>query len=387
MIALRKASSRKPVHFDALLFAVCAGLLVIGYVMVTSSTLHLGSSGEQNFLHYPVLQMVHIGLGLFFGVLVALVPMRRWEEWGPWLLAMGFVLLILVLVPGIGVMIKGSRRWMSVFGVRLQVSEAFKFATVIYVAGYVTRHLQNLRSSVFGMTPPLILLGLAAILLNKEPDLGSAVVIVVIAMGMMFIAGARLVSFSALFAVVAVAGVLLAYSKDYRWKRVVSFRNPWADAEDTGFQLVQALISFGRGGWHGVGLGSGVQKLSYLPEAHTDFLFSVIGEELGLLGVILVIVLFGFLIWRSFQLAMKAEQADQMFSAYVAYGMSFWLGFQTFVNMGVNMGILPTKGLTLPLMSYGGSSMIIMCCAVGLLFRIHYEIIETKASSPKGRTK
>lgn len=377
----------KPIHVDNALFGVCVSLLIIGYAMVTSSTLHLGSSGDHGFLHYPGLQMVHIGLGLIFGGVVSCVPMHRWQEWGPWLLIVGFVLLVLVLVPGVGVMIKGSRRWLSVFGIRLQVSEAFKFATVVYVAGYITRKRINLRTSVFGMMPPLVLLALASVLLNKEPDLGSAVVIIVIAMGMMFIAGARLVSFTALFAVVAGVGVLLAYSMDYRWRRVVSFRNPWADAEDTGFQLVQALISFGRGGWTGVGLGSGVQKLSYLPEAHTDFLFSVIGEELGLFGVITVIVLFGLLIGRSFQLAMMAEQADQLFSAYVAYGLSIWLGFQTFVNMGVNMGILPTKGLTLPLMSYGGSSMIIMCCAVGLLFRIHHEIVEMNARSPKGRMK
>lgn len=374
-------------HCDYRMLAACLGLLSIGYVMVASSSLHLGVMHAKNFLHYPVLQLVHIGLGLTLASLVACVPMQRWEKLGPWLLIIGFVLLTAVLVPGLGIKVNSSIRWLSLFGFRIQVSEVFKFAAVIYMAGYITRHQQTLRASVFGLVLPLGLFGVASLLLLLEPDLGSAVVIVVIAMGMMFLAGARLLSFIALFSVVAVLGFLLAYLEPYRWRRVVSYWNPWADPEKTGYQLVQALISFGRGEWLGVGLGSGVQKLFYLPEAHTDFLFSVIAEELGLLGVVTVIGLFAFLIWRSFQLALAAEKAGQRFSAYLAYGLSVWLGFQSFVNMGVNMGILPTKGLTLPLMSYGGSSMIVMCCAVGLLFRVHHETAEINASTPKGKSK
>jgi len=220
-------------------------------------------------------------------------------------------------------------------------------------------------------------------LLLLEPDFGSAVVIIMIAMGIMFLAGARLSQFIVLLAVVGVLAMLLVYFSPYRLVRVTSFMDPWADPLKTGFQLVQALISFGRGEWLGVGLGSGIQKLFYLPEAHTDFLFSVIAEELGLLGVVTVIGLFSVLVWRTFAIALAAEQAGQRFSAFIAYGLGIWFGFQSFVNMGVNMGILPTKGLTLPLMSYGGGSMMIMCCAVALLFRVQSETAEINAGTPK----
>lgn len=304
-------------HVDYPMLSVCLGLLLIGYVMVASSSLHLGMMHAKNFLHYPVLQVVHIGLGLFLAGLAACVPMQYWEKMGPWLLIVSFVLLMAVLMPGLGVKVNYSTRWLSFFGLRIQVSEVFKFAAVIYMAGYITRHQQTLRASLFGLILPLSLFGVASLLLLLEPDLGSAVVIVVIAMGMMFLAGARLLSFIALFSVVAVLGFLLAYLEPYRWKRVVSYWNPWADPENSGFQLVQALISFGRGEWFGVGLGSGVQKLFYLPEAHTDFIFSVIAEELGLLGVVTVIGLFAFLIWRSFQIALAAEKTGQRFSAYL----------------------------------------------------------------------
>lgn len=374
-------------HFDTLLLFVCTALLFIGYVMVFSASLHLGVKHANNILHYPVKQMIHIVLGLALGFMVAAVPLRSWEKSGPALLIGGIALLILVLVPGLGVKVNGSTRWLSLGGLRIQVSEAVKFISVIYMAGYITRHRQELKDSAFGLIKPLILFGVASALLLLEPDLGSAVVIVVIAMGMMFLGGARLLSFLVLFSIVAVLAVLMAYLEPYRWERVVSYRNPWADPEKSGFQLVQALISFGRGEWSGVGIGSGVQKLFYLPEAHTDFLFSVIGEELGLVGVVTVIGLFAVLIWRTFKIAEDAEKIGQPYAAFVAYGLGLWFGFQSFVNMGVNMGILPTKGLTLPLMSYGGGSMMIMCCAVGLLFRVYNEIAEINASTPRGKSR
>ncbi len=382
-----KSGQNRRFHFDPLLLVVCSGLLLIGYVMVSSASLHLGVKHANDSLHYPVRQMVHIGLGLFLGLLVAAVPMRYWQEKGLWLFIAGIALLILVLVPGLGVKVNGSTRWLSLGGLRIQVSELVKFFAVIFMAGYITRHQKLLRDSAFGLIKPLCLFFAASLLLLLEPDLGSAVVIVIIAMGMMFLAGARLLSFFVLLSLVAVLGVLLAYLEPYRWERVISYRNPWADPEKSGFQLVQALISFGRGEWFGVGIGSGVQKLFYLPEAHTDFLFSVIAEELGLMGVITVISLFALLIWRTFAIARAAEQAGQQFAAFIAYGLSIWFGFQSFVNMGVNMGLLPTKGLTLPLMSYGGGSMMIMCCAVGLLFRVHNETAEINAGIPKGKAK
>ena len=374
-------------HFDPLLVIVSASLLAIGYIMMASSSLHLGIKETGNSFYYPIRQSLHIALGLILGICVALTPIRVWEKSGQWLFIFGILLLIVVLVPGLGVKVNGSTRWLSIFGMRVQVSEVVKFFSVIYMAGYVTRHQESIRKSIFALFKPIILFSGACILLLMEPDFGSAVVIMIIAMGIMFLAGARLSPFIILLSSGSVLAALLVYFEPYRMKRVTSFLNPWADAKDTGYQLVHALISFGRGEWVGVGLGSGIQKLFYLPEAHTDFLFSVIAEELGLLGVLTVIGLFALLVWRTFEIAAAAEKADERFSAFIAYGLGIWFGFQSFVNMGVNMGILPTKGLTLPLMSYGGGSMMIMCCAVALIFRIQSEVTEINASMPKERSR
>ncbi len=372
-------------YFDPLLVTVCVFLLVLGYVMVASSSLHLGTQMEDSFWHYPVRQLMHIGLGLFLGFGIATVPMSSWEKSGPMLFIIGLVLLVVVLIPGLGVKVNGSTRWLSLAGLRIQVSEVVKFFAVIYMAGYVTRHKESLQQSAYGLVKPLMLFSVASLLLLIEPDFGSSVVILIIAMGIMFLAGARLSQFVLLLSVLAVAAFVLVYFWPYRLARITSFINPWKDHLKSGYQLVQALISFGRGEWLGVGLGSGIQKLFYLPEAHTDFLFSVIAEELGFAGVVSVICLFTLFIWRTFQIAQAAEQANQRFSAFIAYGLGIWFGFQAFVNMGVNMGILPTKGLTLPLMSYGGGSMMVMCCAVALLFRVKSEIAEISASAPKAK--
>ncbi|MDP2904356.1 MAG: putative lipid II flippase FtsW [Methylovulum sp.] len=383
-----KASKLGRFHLDTLLLAVCVSLLLFGYVMVASSSIHLGSKMLDNIWNYPLKQLIHIGLGVVLGSYIATVPMCNWEKIGPLLFLVGLFLLIIVMVPGLGVKVNGSTRWLSLGGLRIQVSEVVKFFAVIYMAGYVTRHQQALRESAFGLLKPLFLFSIASVLLLLEPDFGSAVVILIIAMGTLFLAGARLSQFVMLFAGVGALAALVVIIEPYRMIRVTSFLNPWADPLNTGFQLVQALISFGRGEVLGVGLGSGIQKLSYLPEAHTDFLFSVVAEELGLLGVLTVVGLFSILILRAFQIGFRAEQADEPFSAYIAYGLGIWFGFQAFVNMGVNMGMLPTKGLTLPLMSYGGGSMMIMCCAVGLLFRVSSEIAEINANDiPAPRVK
>ena len=363
-------------HFDTVLVLTCLSLVLIGFVMVASASLHLGVKLTGDAFYFPTRQLMHMGFGLVLGVLIAATPMRVWEKSGLVLFIIGLLLLIVVLVPGLGIKVNGSTRWLSVGGLRIQVSEVIKFFSVIYMAGYVTRHQQSVQESAFGLFNPLILFSMACVLLLLEPDFGSSVVILMIAMGIMFLAGAKIGQFIVLLGSVAVLVMLLVYFSPYRLKRVTSFMDPWADPLDTGFQLTQALISFGRGEWWGVGLGSGVQKLFYLPEAHTDFIFSVIAEELGLLGVITVIGLFALLVWRIFAIGAAAEQAGQRFWAFVAYGLGIWFGFQSFVNMGVNMGLLPTKGLTLPLMSYGGGSMMIMCCAVALLFRVHSEIVE-----------
>jgi cell division protein FtsW len=291
-----------------------------------------------------------------------------------------------VLIPGIGKVVNGSSRWINLLGLRIQVSEVFKLIAVIYMASFIDRHIRIVRTSVQGMVRPFALLAVAALLLLKEPDFGATAVIMATAMGMLFLAGASLWQFGLLFGLVAGAAVVLIMTAEYRLRRVLSFVDPWDDPLNSDFQLTQALIAFGRGEWSGVGLGSSIQKMFYLPEAHTDFLFSVIGEELGLLGTTTVIFLFMVIVWRAFVIGQLAERAGTRFSAFLAYGIGIWFGLQAFINMGVNMGMLPTKGLTLPLMSYGGGSMMVMCSTLAILFRVRSEAIEAVASSPRVRT-
>ena len=370
-------------HFEPYLVVVVFSLLLIGYVMVGSASLH--KSGDA--FNYLRKQTLNIGIGLAAGYFVTRVPIRFWEKYCQGLFLFGLLLLIIVIVPGIGIKVNGSTRWLALGGFRFQVSEIVKYFSVIYMAGYVTRHQKTISDSAFSLIKPIGLFGIACFLLLLEPDFGSAVVILTIAMGIMYLAGARIIQFTTILGILSFLASVLVYIAPYRMKRVTSFLNPWADAKDTGYQLVHALISFGRGEWVGVGLGSGIEKLFYLPEGHTDFLFSVIAEELGLLGVLTIISLFAVFVWRTFLIAEAAEQIGEKFSAYIAYGLGIWFGFQASVNMGVNMGILPTKGLTLPLMSYGGGSMLIMCCAVALLLRVNSEVQEIKANKPKERSK
>ncbi len=373
-----------PFYPDKTVIALTAALLLIGYLMVTTASLHLGVKMAGNMFHYPVRQLIHIFLGLMIASVLCVLPMSVWQRYSAGLFIVGLVLLAFVLIPGVGVRVNGSVRWISLAGLRVQVSEIIKFVSVIYMAGYVLRHQQEILESGYGLLKPLVLFVIASFLLLLEPDLGSAVVIVVIAMGMMFLAGARIQQFLLIILLALIAVGLLIWLSPYRWARITAFLDPWADAKDTGFQLVQALIAFGQGGLFGVGLGNGIQKLFYLPEAHTDFLFSVLAEEWGLLGVSIVIALFTGLIWRAFAIASQAEQAGQRFNAYVAYGLGIWMGFQSFVNMGVNMGLLPTKGITLPLMSYGGGSMLVMCAAIALLLRVSSEVKEQQIHAQQG---
>lgn len=373
--------AKKGFHLDYFLLSICLALLTVGYLMVASSSLHLGEKLMNNSLHYPVRQLFHIVLGCVSAICVALIPLKIWEELGPWLFIAGLILLGIVLIPGAGAEVNGSVRWLLIAGIRIQVSEIIKLISVVYIAGYVIRHQDDIQQSFYSLIKPLSLFLVACVLLLREPDFGSAVIILAIAMGIMYLSGARLWQFFILIAVISVLAIILVYFYPYRLARVTGFINPWADPQNTGYQLVQALISFGRGEIFGVGLGSGIQKLFYLPEAHTDFLFSVLAEELGLIGVLLTISLFSLLVWRTFKIARKAELANEKFAAYVAYGLGIWFGFQSFVNMGVNMGLLPTKGLTLPLMSYGGSSMLVTCVAIALLFRVYSEVME-KTQNP-----
>ncbi len=356
---------------DMGLLAAAVMLLVVGLVMVASASVSIAERQMNDPLFYLWRQSAFVTLGLLAGFAVLNVRLVYWERLGPWFLLLGLSLLVTVLF--LGREINGSVRWLSLGPVNLQPSEMMKLFIVIYLAGYLVRRGDEVRKSIKGFLKPMALVGLIGVLLLLEPDFGAAAVITATVLGMMFLGGVRLWQFVVLFLSMSVVVAAVAVSSPYRVERLTSFVNPWADPFDSGFQLTQALIAFGRGEWMGVGLGGSVQKLFYLPEAHTDFLFAVLAEELGLMGVVLVIGLFVLIVWRAFVVGQSAAQGGNRFGAYTAYGIGIWLGLQAFINFGVNMGVLPTKGLTLPLMSYGGSSIVMSCVAVALLLRISHE--------------
>lgn len=363
----------KPMY-DPLLLGTVVLLLAIGFVMVTSASLHIAADNYNQPWFYSIRQIVFIGLGLVIGLVVFKVPVFVWQRLGPWLLLAGLALLAFILIPGIGHTVNGATRWLNLGVFNLQVSELMKLFVIIYMAGYLVRRGDEVRTSFSGFLKLMLVLSLVVLLLLLEPDFGASVVILSTALAMMFIAGVRLWQFGLLVALVAAAMAVLAITTPYRLERLTTFLNPWADPFNSGFQLTQALIAIGRGEIWGVGLGGGVQKLFYLPEAHTDFLFAVMAEELGLIGSFLLIGLFVVFVLRAFAIARQAEKKGQQFAAYLAYGIGLWLGMQAFINIGVNMGVLPTKGLTLPLMSYGGSSIVVCCIAVAMLLRVDFEL-------------
>jgi len=360
---------RFPLDVGLLVAAIM--LLAIGLVMVASASVSIAERQMNDPLFYLWRQSAFVVLGLLVGFAVLNLRLVYWERLGPWFLLLGLSLLVSVLL--LGREVNGSVRWLSLGPVNFQPSEMMKLFVVVYLAGYLVRRGDEVRESVKGFLKPMALVGLIGVLLLLEPDFGAAVVITATVLGMMFLGGVRLWQFAVLFLSMSVVVAVVAISSPYRVERLTSFVNPWADPFDSGFQLTQALIAFGRGEWLGVGLGSSVQKLFYLPEAHTDFLFAVLAEELGLIGVAMVIGLFTLIVWRAFVVGQSAAQGGNRFGAYTAYGIGIWLGLQAFINLGVNMGVLPTKGLTLPLMSYGGSSIVMSCVAVALLLRISHE--------------
>ncbi len=384
---LKRATEGQLDKLDPVLLLTSLALLAIGLVMVTSASISIADRNLSSPFYYMQRQALFILLGLVAGWTVYQMRLVQWEKSGMALLAFSLFMLTLVLLPGIGKEVNGSTRWIS-FGVfNFQVSEAVKLCLIIYVAGYLVRHGEAVRTSILGFIKPMLMIGLAALLLLLEPDFGATVVIIGTVLGMMYLGGVRFTQFIAFLGMFGLAAWLLVVSSPYRMERLTSFMNPWADPYDSGFQLTQSLIAIGTGGWFGTGLGGSVQKLFYLPESHTDFLFAVLSEELGFVGVCLVICLYSILFYRAVRIALLAEKSGNRFAAYVAYGIGIWLAMQAVINMGVNMGMLPTKGLTLPLMSYGGSSLIICCMAIGLLLRIHYEcgVYHKQAVSHKKR--
>ena len=358
---------------DLWLMGAFAAILTLGLVMVASASIALADRQTGQPLYYLWRQLGYTAAGVLLMALTVRIPLARWRAHGPLLLFASVVLLGLVLVPGVGREVNGSYRWIPLGPINMQPSELAKLFMILFLAGYLVRRGHEVRARFSGFAKPMALLvGISGLLL-MEPDYGATAVLFATTLGMLFLGGVPLVLFLGWVAAglgVMVAMVLLA---PYRLQRLTTFMDPWVDPFNTGFQLTQALIAVGRGQWLGVGLGGSVQKLFYLPEAHTDFLVAVLAEELGLLGVSVVVGLFAFVVLRAFQLARQAEDREDPFAAYVGYGIGLSLALQALVNVGVNLGALPTKGLTLPLMSYGGSSMLVNCLAAGLLLRLAHE--------------
>jgi len=358
---------------DSWLAMTVVTLLLFGVVMVYSASISLAQKTTGNDAYYLFRHLLHLTAALITMTLVMRIRLSVFERSGPFLLLVGMGLLVAVLLPGIGTTINGSTRWLHFGPLNIQPSELMKFFMLIYVSGYLVRKEELLSSFTQGVLIIGVVLAVTGVLLLAEPDLGTLVVMSLATIAMMFLAGVRFRYFVMILTVAISSVVLLTIISPYRMERVTGFLNPWADPFDSGFQLVQALIAFGRGEWFGVGLGASVQKLFYLPAAHTDFVLAVIAEELGLVGVWFVIFLFGIVVHRGFQIARRAEANGLLYGARVAQGSALLLGLQAMINMGVNMGVLPTKGLTLPFISAGGSSLIVSCCLVGLMFRVDYE--------------
>jgi cell division protein FtsW len=362
--------------YDTVLTWIITGLLSIGLIMVYSASIATAEAGKfTNYqpTYYLVRHGIFISVGIIAGLAAFQVPTQTWQRLAPYLFLFGVVLLLLVLIPGVGRSVNGSRRWLSLFIVNLQPSELMKLFAVLYAADYAVRK-GSTKDHVFQpFLPMFAVMAMVGALLLLEPDMGAFVVICAIAMCTLWLGGFNLKIFGGLVVLLPLAFAALILSSEYRMQRVIGFMDPWSDPYGKGYQLSHALIAFGRGEWLGVGLGASVEKLFYLPEAHTDFLLAVIAEELGLLGVCGVIILFGWLIVRAFAIGRQAAMSERLYAALVAQGIAVWLGVQAMINIGVNMGVLPTKGLTLPFLSFGGSGVVVNCIAIAVLLRIDWE--------------
>lgn len=363
-------------EYDNALLWVGVALLSIGLIMVYSASIAI-AEGSRAFAYQPqyflIRQTFFLLIGGTVGYMMFQLPMRYWQKSAPYLFIFAGLLMILVLVPVIGKSVNGSRRWLSLGVANLQPSELMKLFVVLYAADYTVRRAAWMHSLRKGFLPLFGVMFAVGVLLIFEPDYGALVVIAAIAMGILFLGGLNWRLFAALSLLLVVGLLVVATSSPYRLQRMTEFWDPFKNYYGKGYQLSHALIAFGRGEWFGVGLGASVEKLFYLPEAHTDFLLAVIGEELGFVGVAVVIGLFAFMVWRAFTIGSQAARLERYYSALVAQGIAVWLGVQTFINMGVNLGVLPTKGLTLPFMSFGGSGLVANCCALALLLRVDYE--------------
>ena len=381
-------SLRQPVNMErtdsglnSLLLAM-ALLMLTGLLMMTSASVEIANSMAGDPFYLFKRQVIFAVVGCAGLLFTLAIPMAIWRRFSWFLLMASFALLLLVLVPGVGTVVNGSARWLDLGFFRLQPSELAKVFIVIYMAAYLERHLEEVQQEWSGFIKPLLVIGAAVVLLHLEPDHGAMVILLLTAFCMMFLAGAKLYRFALMLVFCVGAIAFLAITKPYVIVRFSSFLNPWA-AENVyggGYQLTQALIAFGRGEWFGVGLGNSIQKLYFLPEAHNDFVLAIIGEELGLVGVLFVVALFGYFIIKAFLVGKAAHMQGSLFNAFVAYGLALLFTGQTLINIGVNIGLLPTKGLTLPFLSYGGASLIVSCYMVALLVRVQYETENPESS-------
>lgn len=365
-------------RYDNVLLGTVAALIVIGVVMVASASVGVAERLGQGPSYFLVRHLVFLVLGLALAVVVSRVELRFIERQGQRLLLLAMLLLFLVLLPGIGREVNGAQRWLNLGVFGFQVVEAVKLLLIVWLASYLVRHREQVQNQWWGLFKPICIAAVMVAMLLFQPDFGSALLICAIVGGMVFLGGVRIRNLLLPVLLVLPVMVLLAMSEPYRMRRLTSFLDPWSDPFDKGFQLTQALIAIGRGEWLGVGLGSSIQKLSFLPEAHTDFIFAVIAEETGFFGVLVIVGLFALLVGRAFWLGLAAMDVKRVFAGYCAFGVALALGLQAFVSIGVNLGLLPTKGLTLPLISSGGSSVLMTCVSIGLLLRVSYEVDRTR---------
>ena len=361
-------------RFDAWLLCIAAALVGLGVVMVASSSMPYAVSNGSSPFYFLLRHLMFLGIGAVLAVALMNTEMKRIEQHSQLLLLLCFVLLAAVLVPGLGKTVNGAKRWLNLVVIGFQAVEAVKLMLIIWLASYLVRHRDAIGDSWKTMIKPLVVAGALVGLLLIQPDFGSASLLLAVTGGMVWLGGARIrnLAIPALLGLAAMSFIVLL--EPYRVRRLTSFSNPWADALDSGYQLVQALIAIGRGDMTGVGLGGSILKLDYLPEAHTDFIFAVIAEEFGFVGACVVVALFALFTWRALRTGLRCMELRQPFNGYVAFGIGLWISLQAFVSIGVNLGILPTKGLTLPLISSGGSSVLMTCAAYGMLLRVSAEL-------------
>ncbi|NII09903.1 putative lipid II flippase FtsW [Oleiagrimonas sp. C23AA] len=361
-------------HYDLPLMLAAIALAAIGIVMVASASIAVADGQHIGAFHYLDRHLMYLALGLPLTFIAMRVELKFLEKYSFQLMLLGVLALLLVFLPFFGMRINGARRWINLVVISFQPVEAIKPILVIYVASYLVRHREAVETKFFGAIKPVLVTGGLVVLLLAQPDFGSSALLIAVTVAMVWLGGARMRNLMIMALPMIPALIFIATSSDYRVKRLTSFLDPWKDPFNDGFQLTQALIAIGRGEWFGVGLGNSVQKLFYLPEAHTDFILAVIGEELGLVGILTVLGLFALLVGRGLYVGLRGVEVNQRFAGYVAFGLSLMLGLQAMVSVGVNLGVLPTKGLTLPLISSGGSSVLMTCAMVGVLLRATYEI-------------